>query len=209
MIGRAQGWRDAPPPSAAGGLDHARSPVCWLCKRSVEDRARWRRARSADQLCDRSPSLSWLGSKIVEATKGLSGTSLRAAIRSVILIAARQPSFETVPRSIAVEVTAPPVRDTAEIEAAIAKLGRELGGGLIVAPDGFTTVHQHLFIRLAQHSLVNACSASTPRSALPAAKFSSVPTPTWDFGCDQRESMRALVACANGQLVAAVNKAGV
>ena len=56
-------------------------------------------------------------------------------------------SFETVPRSIAVEVTAPPVRDTAEIEAAIAKLGRELGGGLIVAPDGFTTVHQHLFIR--------------------------------------------------------------
>jgi hypothetical protein len=39
-----------------------------------------------------------------------------------------------------VEVTAPPVRDTAEIEAAIAKLGRELGGGLIVAPDGFTTV---------------------------------------------------------------------
>jgi hypothetical protein len=55
-----------------------------------------------------------------------------------------------VPRSIAVEVTAPPVRDTAEIEAAIAKLGRDLGGGLIVAPDGFTTVHQHLFIRLAQ-----------------------------------------------------------
>jgi hypothetical protein len=50
-------------------------------------------------------------------------------------------SFETVPRSIAVEVTAAPVRDTAEIEAAIAKLGRELGGGLIVAPDGFTTVH--------------------------------------------------------------------
>ena len=59
-------------------------------------------------------------------------------------------SFETVPRSIAVEVTAPPVRDTAEIEAAIAKLDRELGGGPIVAPDGFTTVHQLLFIRLAQ-----------------------------------------------------------
>jgi ABC-type uncharacterized transport system substrate-binding protein len=59
-------------------------------------------------------------------------------------------SFETVPRSIAVEVTAAPVRDTAEIEAAITKLGREPGGGLIVAPDGFTTVHQHLFIRLTQ-----------------------------------------------------------
>ena len=47
-------------------------------------------------------------------------------------------------------MTAAPVRDTAEIEAAIAKLGREPGGGLIVAPDGFTTVHQHLLIGLAQ-----------------------------------------------------------
>jgi putative ABC transport system substrate-binding protein len=68
-------------------------------------------------------------------------------------------SFETVPRSIAVEVTAAPVRDTAEIEAAIAKLGRELGGGLIVAPDGFTTVHQHLFIRLAQQHRLPAVYA--------------------------------------------------
>jgi putative ABC transport system substrate-binding protein len=68
-------------------------------------------------------------------------------------------SFETVPRSIAVELTAPPVRYTAEIEAAIAKLGRELGGGLIVAPDGFTTVHQHLFIRLAQQHRLPAVYA--------------------------------------------------
>jgi putative ABC transport system substrate-binding protein len=65
-------------------------------------------------------------------------------------------SFETVPRPIAIEVTAAPVRNTAEIEAAIAKLGRELGGGLIVAPDGFTGVHQHLFIRLAQQYRVPA-----------------------------------------------------
>src|SRR5262249_31964775 len=39
-------------------------------------------------------------------------------------------SFEAEPRSIAVEVTAAPVRNTAEIEEAIAKLGREPGGGL-------------------------------------------------------------------------------
>jgi hypothetical protein len=38
--GRPQGWRCAPPPSAAGGLDPARSPVFRLCMRSVEDRAR-------------------------------------------------------------------------------------------------------------------------------------------------------------------------
>src|SRR5262245_24556515 len=59
-------------------------------------------------------------------------------------------SFEAEPRSIAVEVAAAPVRDTAEIEEAIAKLGRDPGSGLIVAPDAFTVVHQHLFIRLAQ-----------------------------------------------------------
>jgi putative tryptophan/tyrosine transport system substrate-binding protein len=59
-------------------------------------------------------------------------------------------SFEAEPRSIAVDVTAAPVRDTAEVEKTVAKLGREPGGGLIVAPDAFTIVHQHLFIRLAQ-----------------------------------------------------------
>src|SRR5262245_22846792 len=65
-------------------------------------------------------------------------------------------SFEAEPRSIAVEVTAAPVRNTAEIEEAIAKLGREPGGGLIVAPDAFSIVHQHLFIRLAQQHRVPA-----------------------------------------------------
>jgi putative tryptophan/tyrosine transport system substrate-binding protein len=59
-------------------------------------------------------------------------------------------SFEAEPRSIAVDVTATPVRSTTEIEEAFAKLGRELGGGLIIAPDAYTIVHQHLFIRLAQ-----------------------------------------------------------
>jgi putative tryptophan/tyrosine transport system substrate-binding protein len=53
-------------------------------------------------------------------------------------------SFEAAPRSIAVEVTAAPVGDTAKAEAAIAKLGREAGGGLIVAPDAFTIVHDQL-----------------------------------------------------------------
>jgi putative tryptophan/tyrosine transport system substrate-binding protein len=68
-------------------------------------------------------------------------------------------SFEAVPRSIAVEVTAAPVRDTAEIEEAIAKLGRDPGGGLIVAPDAFTIVHYHLFIRLAQQHRLPAVYA--------------------------------------------------
>jgi putative tryptophan/tyrosine transport system substrate-binding protein len=65
-------------------------------------------------------------------------------------------SFEAEPRSIAVEVTAAPVRNTAEVEEIIAKLGREPGGGLIVPPDVFTLVHQQLLIRLAQQHRVPA-----------------------------------------------------
>jgi putative tryptophan/tyrosine transport system substrate-binding protein len=68
-------------------------------------------------------------------------------------------SFEAEPRSIAVEVTAAPVRNTAEIEAAIAKLGREPGAGLIVPPDAFTFVHHQLFIRLAQQHRLPAVYA--------------------------------------------------
>jgi putative ABC transport system substrate-binding protein len=63
-------------------------------------------------------------------------------------------SFETMPRSITVELTAAPVRDGAEIEAVIAKLGREPGGGLIVPPDLFTVVHRETIMKSAeQHRL--------------------------------------------------------
>ena len=65
-------------------------------------------------------------------------------------------SFEAEPRSIAVEVTAAPVRNAAEVEEAVAKLGREPGSGLIVAPDAFTLVHHQLVIRLAQQHRVPA-----------------------------------------------------
>jgi putative tryptophan/tyrosine transport system substrate-binding protein len=65
-------------------------------------------------------------------------------------------SFEAEPRSIAVEVTAAPVRNTTEVEEAFAKLGREPGGGLIVPPDAFTIVHHPMFIRLAQQHRVPA-----------------------------------------------------
>src|SRR5262249_36812547 len=68
-------------------------------------------------------------------------------------------SFEAVPRSVAVEVTGAPVRDTAEVEEAIAKLGRDPGGGLIVPPDAFTLVHHALLIKLAQQYRVPAVYA--------------------------------------------------
>jgi putative tryptophan/tyrosine transport system substrate-binding protein len=60
-------------------------------------------------------------------------------------------SFETIPRSIAVALAAAPVRNEAEIEAAIAELARRPGGGLIAAPDPFTTTHRALLMTLAEH----------------------------------------------------------
>ena len=68
-------------------------------------------------------------------------------------------SLEAVPRSFAIEVTATPVRDTAEIEEAIAKLGRERGSGLIVPPDPFTIVHHELIMRLAMRHRLPAVYA--------------------------------------------------
>jgi putative ABC transport system substrate-binding protein len=85
-------------------------------------------------------------------------------------------AFEAVPRSIAAEVTASPVRDTDEVEAAFAKLGREPGGGLIVAPDAFTIVHHQLFIRLAQQHRVPAVHSNRSH-AVQGALMSYGPDP--------------------------------
>jgi putative ABC transport system substrate-binding protein len=49
-----------------------------------------------------------------------------------------------------------PVRNSADIEIAIAALGREQGGGLIVTPDSFTTVHRKQIVALAAQHRVPA-----------------------------------------------------
>jgi len=58
--------------------------------------------------------------------------------------------FGAVPTSLAVEITAAPVHDAPEIEAAIARLGRTPDGGLIVAPDPFTVVNRDVIMRSAE-----------------------------------------------------------
>jgi len=58
-------------------------------------------------------------------------------------------SFEAAATSFAVEAIPAVVHDEAEIEGAIAALGREPGSGLIVMPDATTTVHRSLIITLA------------------------------------------------------------
>ncbi len=65
-------------------------------------------------------------------------------------------SLEAAGRSLAVEVTASPVRDDAEIERAVAALGRDAGGGLVVMPDAFTGVHRERIIELAARYRVPA-----------------------------------------------------
>jgi ABC-type uncharacterized transport system substrate-binding protein len=59
--------------------------------------------------------------------------------------------FGAVPTTLAAELAAAPVRDEAEVEAAIAGIAREPAGGLIAAADPFTRTHRALIMRLAQH----------------------------------------------------------
>jgi putative tryptophan/tyrosine transport system substrate-binding protein len=59
--------------------------------------------------------------------------------------------FGTVPATLAGELAAAPVRDEAEVEAAIAALANEPPGGLIAAGDPFISAHRALIARLAQH----------------------------------------------------------
>jgi putative ABC transport system substrate-binding protein len=58
-------------------------------------------------------------------------------------------SFRTDSPTLAVELNAAAVRDTGEIEAAIAELGRKPGAGLVLPPDAFTVIHHAMIIELA------------------------------------------------------------
>jgi putative ABC transport system substrate-binding protein len=63
-----------------------------------------------------------------------------------------QHPFEAAAPSFGVEAAAVIVRQTTDIEAAIAELAREPGGGLIVPPDNFSYVHRALmFASAARH----------------------------------------------------------
>src|SRR5262249_42233250 len=62
--------------------------------------------------------------------------------------------FEASSPSLGTELTAAPVRDMAEIEATIAKLGREPGGGLILPPEPFTVTHHKVITTVAERHRV-------------------------------------------------------
>jgi putative ABC transport system substrate-binding protein len=66
------------------------------------------------------------------------------------------PSVQTAARSLKVVPTAALVHSDVEIETAITALGREPGGGLVVMPDAFTTVHRVPIISAAARNNVPA-----------------------------------------------------
>jgi putative ABC transport system substrate-binding protein len=59
----------------------------------------------------------------------------------------------------AVEVVVAPVRDLAQIEAVMTRVGREQDGGLILPPDSFTAAHRKLIVELAARYRVPAVYA--------------------------------------------------
>ena len=59
-------------------------------------------------------------------------------------------------RKFAVDVVALPVRNSAEIEAAMARWGREPGAGLIVPPDPSTNSYRQLIVELASRYRIPA-----------------------------------------------------
>jgi putative tryptophan/tyrosine transport system substrate-binding protein len=66
------------------------------------------------------------------------------------------PSFEAAARSLKVEPIAAPVQGEAEIETTITSLGREPGGGLVLMPDNFITLHRAPIVSLAARNNVPA-----------------------------------------------------
>ena len=67
--------------------------------------------------------------------------------------------FERMPHSIAVDVSATPVSDEAQIEQVIAKLGQEPRSGLIAASDTFIIVHRDAILRSVKAHRVPVVSA--------------------------------------------------
>jgi putative ABC transport system substrate-binding protein len=86
-----------------------------------------------------------LGGKWLELLSEIAPGLKRAAIMfnpDTAPVSSFMPSFETAARSLKVAPITAPVHGDVEIETAIIALGREPGGGLVVMPDIFMTVHR-------------------------------------------------------------------
>jgi putative ABC transport system substrate-binding protein len=104
-----------------------------------------------------------LGGKWLELLSEIAPGLKRAVIMfnpDTVTASAYMPSLETAARSLKVVPITALVHSDAEIETAITALGREPGGGLVVIPDVFTTVHRAPIISAAARNNVPAVYAN-------------------------------------------------
>jgi putative ABC transport system substrate-binding protein len=100
-----------------------------------------------------------LGGKWLELLSEIAPGLKRAAITfnpDTAPVSAFMPSFETAARSLKIAPIAAPVHGDAEIETAIIALGRDPGGGLVVMPGPWMTVHRAPIISAAARNSVPA-----------------------------------------------------
>jgi putative ABC transport system substrate-binding protein len=98
-----------------------------------------------------------LGGKWLELLSEIAPGLKRATIMfnpDTAAASAYMPSFEMAARSLKVVPITAPVHSDAEIETAIIALGREPGGGLVVAPDFFLLAHRASIILAAARNNV-------------------------------------------------------
>jgi putative ABC transport system substrate-binding protein len=100
-----------------------------------------------------------LGGKWLELLSEIAPGLKRAAIMfnpDTAPVSVYMPSLETAARSLKVVPIIAPVHSDGEIETAITALGREPGGGLVVAPNAFMTAHRASIISAAARNNVPA-----------------------------------------------------
>jgi putative ABC transport system substrate-binding protein len=100
-----------------------------------------------------------LGGKWLELLSEIAPGLKRAAIMfnpNTAPASAYMPSFETAAGSLKVVPSTAPVHSEVEIETAIIALGREPGGGLVIIPDVFMTVHRASIVLAAARNNVPA-----------------------------------------------------
>jgi putative ABC transport system substrate-binding protein len=100
-----------------------------------------------------------LGGKWLELLWEIAPGLKRAAIMfnpDTAPVSAYMPAFETAARSLKIAPIIAPVHSDGEIETAIAALGREPGGGLVVMGDVFAQVHRTSIILAAARNNVPA-----------------------------------------------------
>jgi putative ABC transport system substrate-binding protein len=100
-----------------------------------------------------------LGGKWLELLSEFAPGLKRATIMfnpDTVTASAYMPSVETAARSLKIVPIIAPVHSEVEIETAIGALGREPGGGLVVIPDIFTSVHRARIVSAAARNNVPA-----------------------------------------------------